>query len=227
MPRLSFFLSFLLTISLTLHATHAVEYSVTNRAETTPGGIRFNNELGAEFTKQLMIQATDFIWKLFQQNTEADRKNVARVPLFIDDMEGVAYASNDEIHFGAAYLQGIQGDIKPDFIGVLHHEMTHIWQWDGSKGTKAPVGLVEGIADFVRIRANYAPTSWKRGQGSKWDEGYSVTALFLDYCNDLRNGFVAELNKKMRETYSDNFFVELLGKPVDQLWREYKAKYGN
>jgi hypothetical protein len=35
------------------------------------------------------------------------------------------------------------------------------------------------------------------------------------------------LNKKMRGGYNVNFFVELLGKSVDQLWKDYKAKYGN
>ncbi|KAG8364222.1 hypothetical protein BUALT_Bualt19G0105800 [Buddleja alternifolia] len=50
---------------------------------------------------------------------------------------------------------------------------------------------------------------------------------FLEYCNDLRSGFVAKLNKKMRNGYSKTFFVELVGKNVDQLWRDYKAKYGN
>ncbi|CAI0445499.1 unnamed protein product [Linum tenue] len=35
--------------------------------------------------------------------------------------------------------------------------------------------------------------------------------MFLDYCDGLRNdGFVAELNKKS----------------VDELWKDYKAKYG-
>ncbi|GAY48634.1 hypothetical protein CUMW_113210 [Citrus unshiu] len=61
-----------------------------------------------------------------------------------------------------------------------------------------------------------------------WNQGHSsVAARFLDYCNDLRNGFVAELNKKMRDGYNDNFFMELLGKSIDQLWNDYKAKYGN
>lgn len=55
-----------------------------------------------------------------------------------------------------------------------------------------------------------------------------MTALFLDYCDSLRNGFVAELNEKMRGgTYSADYFVELLEKTVDQLWSDYKVKYGN
>ncbi|CAF1957318.1 unnamed protein product [Brassica oleracea var. botrytis] len=49
---------------------------------------------------------------------------------------------------------------------------------------------------------------------------------FLDDCNNIRNGFIAKLNKKMKNGYSDGFLVDLLGKDVNQLWREYKAKYG-
>ncbi|KAJ6692449.1 hypothetical protein OIU79_014237 [Salix purpurea] len=215
MACLSIFLVFLLTLS-TLNAINAVEYTVTNRAPTTPGGIRFSNELGDDYTIKAMDQATNFFWTLFQQYTEADRQDVARVSFFVDDMKDIAYTSNNEIHVGGDYIQGITGDIKWDFNGVLYHEMAHIWQWDGSAGTTAPDKLIDGIADFMRLKADYAPADWaKPGAG------------FLDYCNDLRDGFVAELNKKMRVTYSVDFFVELLGKPVDQLWMDYKAKFGN
>lgn len=68
---------------------------------------------------------------------------------------------------------------------------------------------------------------YKPGQGQKWDQGYDVTARFLDYCESLKGGFVAQLNKLMRSGYSDQFFVQLLGKTVNQLWKDYKAKYGN
>ena len=223
-PHMLFF-SFLVTVVVAMHGIHAVEYVVTNNAGNTPGGVRFNNEIGSDYSKQTLISATDFIWRLFQQNSDADRKNVAKVSLFIDDMDGVAYASNNEIHVSARYINGYSGNVKTEITGVLYHESTHIWQWNGN-GQSTPGGLIEGIADFVRLKAGYAPSHWvKPGQGDRWDQGYDVTALFLDYCNSLRNGFVAELNKKLRNGYSANFFVELLGKNVDQLWKDYKAKY--
>ncbi|XP_038705674.1 uncharacterized protein LOC120001424 [Tripterygium wilfordii] len=225
----SFLISVLLSLAA-LHGAFAVEYVVDNRAANLPGGIKFNNEIGADYARQRMITASEFIWRLFQQNTEADRKTVARVTLVIDpDMKPgeVAYASNNEIHMGDDYINGIQGDARgDDFNGVLYHEMVHIWQWNGN-GASGIGGLIEGIADFVRLKAGYVPSHWvKPGEGNSWNQGYDVTARFLDYCNDLRNGFVAELNKKMRTSYSDQFFADLLGKNVDQLWREYKAKYG-
>ncbi|KAB1208455.1 hypothetical protein CJ030_MR7G022687 [Morella rubra] len=226
MGYLSFFLSSLLVLA-TLHGILAVEYVVTNSAETTRGGARFNNELGVDYTRQTMVSASNFVWNIFQQSNEAERKSVPRVSLIVEVMEGIAYAINNEIHVGAGYIEGIKGDIKTDFNGVLYHEMTHIWQWPGSN-TPRSRNLTEGIADFVRLKANYVPDGWVQpGGGSHWDAGYSVTARFLDYCNGLKDGFVAELNKKMRTGYNDNYFVELLGKTADQLWSEYKARYGN
>ena len=109
--------------------------------------------------------------------------------------------------------------------GVLYHETTHVWQWDGQG--QANGGLIEGIADYVRLKAGYAPGHWVQpGQGDRWDQGYDVTARFLDYCDSLKPGFVALLNAKMKDGYTDDFFAQILGKTVQQLWQDYKAKYG-
>lgn len=213
-----------LVILATIQGNQAVDYTVTNTAGSTAGGARFAAEIGEDYSKQTLSAATDFIWRVFQQPNAEDRKAVDKVSLFIDDMDGVAYAINNEIHFSANYIGNYTGDLKREYTGVLYHEMTHIWQWNGNGQT--PGGLIEGVADFVRLKANYAPSHWVQpGQGDRWDQGYDVTARFLDYCNDLRNGFVAELNKKMRDGYGDQYFVDLLGKTVDQLWSDYKAKY--
>ncbi|GLT45707.1 hypothetical protein SLA2020_195200 [Shorea laevis] len=225
--RHSFLLSVLLLSLAAIRTTEAaVEYVVNNNAGSSRGGTRFTNEIGTDYSRQTLPSATDFIWRLFQQNNDADRKNVPKVTLFIDNMNGPpAYSGNNEIHVNANYVGNYPGDVKREFTGMLFHEMTHIWQWDGNQ--QAPRGLIEGIADFVRLKASYAPSHWvKAGQGDRWDDGYDVTARFLDYCNDLKNGFVAELNKKMRNGYNDNYFAELPGKSVDQLWNDYKAKYG-
>ncbi|CAK7330015.1 unnamed protein product [Dovyalis caffra] len=214
-----------LLVLLAINTVSAVDYAVTNRASETAGGARFTGDIGIDYSKQTLASATDFIWRTFQQTNAADRKDVQTVNLFIDVMDGVAYAIKNEIHVSNNYLGNYSGDVRSEITGVLYHEMTHIWQWNGNG--QAPSGLTEGIADFVRLKANYAPSHWvQAGQGDRWDQGYDVTAKFLDYCNDLRNGFVAELNMKMRTGYSAQYFVDLLGKTVDQLWNDYKAKYG-
>ncbi|KNA12595.1 hypothetical protein SOVF_124460 isoform C [Spinacia oleracea] len=217
--------SFVLLLVVT-HAT-AITYTVTNNASNTAGGRRFTKEIGASYARRTLASATDFVWKSLQITNPADRiDTVHKVSLTVETMDGVAYTSNDQIHLSANYVQGYSGNVKTEVTGVLYHEMTHVWQWTGNG--QAPGGLIEGIADYVRLKAGYAPSHWVRaGQGNRWDQGYDVTARFLDYCNSLRNGFVAELNKKMRGGYSDAFFNDLLGKSVNQLWTDYKAKFNN
>ncbi|KFK39998.1 hypothetical protein AALP_AA3G316800 [Arabis alpina] len=207
---------------------NAVDFSVVDNTGDSAGGRRFRGEIGGvTYATQSLRAATDFVYRLFQQNNPSDRRTVTKITLFMENGDGVAYNSANEIHFNAGYLAGVSGDVKREFTGVVYHEVVHSLQWFGTSASRVPGGLIEGIADYVRLKAGYNPAHWVGpGRGDRWDQGYDVTARFLDYCNGLRNGFVAELNKKMRNGYNDNFFVELLGKNVNQLWREYKAKYG-
>ncbi|XP_022148711.1 uncharacterized protein LOC111017306 [Momordica charantia] len=218
---------FLLPSLALLQMVSAVEYTITGNAGGTPGGVRFNNEIGAIYSRQTLEAATNFIWNIFRQSTAADRKNVQTVTLFIDrDYNGVAFADNNQIHISASYIAGYGGDLKREITGILYHEMTHVWQWNGNPS--APGWVIEGIADYVRLKSGYIPGHWVRpGGGRSWEEGYDKTARFFEYLDGRRSGFVAELNRRLRTGYSPDYFVQLLGKPVNQLWAEYKAAFGN
>jgi len=108
----------------------------------------------------------------------------------------------------------------------MYHEIARVRQWDAYG--EAPIGLLTGIADFFRLNAGYASPHWVlRGQGLRWDQGYDVTARFLDYCENMYPGFAANLNTKMESGYSSSFFQRFTGKTVDELWTDYKVQYGN
>lgn len=70
--------------------------------------------------------------------------------------------------------------------------------------------------------------------------GYDVTARFLEHCDRFRPGFVAALNRKVRDKWRLDYFVELVGKKLIlfgervrnigenvnlNLRKEYKDKY--
>ena len=100
-----FFVSFLFVLAIFTQKMEAVDYFVTNTAANTPGGARFNREIGAQYSKQTLAAATSFIWNILQQNSPADRKNVQKISMYIDDMGGVAYAVGNEIHVSARYIR--------------------------------------------------------------------------------------------------------------------------
>lgn len=219
--------SLLLAASL-LQGTLSSKITVTNTVPATPGGARFDLEIGAAFTVDTVKSINEFIWKLFRQNSDADRKQVPVVNVVIKHLDDGALAETgggDTIYVNDIGIKSF-GNPRFDFTAMMYHETTHIFQWSG-QGT-APGGLTEGIADYVVMKSKYfvADGYTKPGEGKRWDEGYGVTARFLEYCDSLREGFTVELNNKMRYVYKDEYFRDLLGKPLDQVWKEYKAKYG-
>ena len=112
-------------------------------------------------------------------------------------------------------------------LGVLQHEMVHCFQWN-ALGT-APGGLIEGVADWVRLRSDLIPPHWKREWDGDWDSGYQHTAYFLQYLEDrFGDGSVMAVNDKLRDVKYDEekFWKGLFGLTVKQLWREYGLSMG-
>ncbi|CAI0427120.1 unnamed protein product [Linum tenue] len=212
-----------------------VNFTVVNNAADTIGGKRFERRIGADYSCQAMSTATNFIWDLLEQTTTttntttSERRDYSNVTLYIEPMDGAdgvsAYALGNSLHISANYIGNYTGNVKKEFTGVLYHVLAYTWTWDGEG--EAPRGLRSGMAEFVRLKAHYAPrmVGGSPGRTDYWDEGYGVTAMFLDYCNNIKDGFVAQLNANLKEGYSRGYFRELLGKSVDVLWQDYKSKY--
>lgn len=146
-------------------------------------------------------------------------------------MGGVAYTrgkelddDHKEIHLSTKYITSIKPELlKREITGVIVHEMVHCWQWNGCG--EAPGGLIEGIADWVRLRADLAPPHWKRVCGDRWDAGYQFTAWFLDWLEDKYGaGTVPRLNCMLKDVkYEEKrYWGEGCGKSVQELWGEYK-----
>ncbi|XP_042012015.1 uncharacterized protein LOC121760404 [Salvia splendens] len=224
-------LSLLIALSLLqFQITLAVRLGATNNASSTPGGQRFDRDIGIPYTIKTMPEIANFIWKLFQQPTEGDRRHYPDdvVNVIIQDLQDGALGEtgDNNVYMSAKGIETYPpGDgAKFMFTSILYHEMTHIFQWSG-KGT-APGGLTEGMADYTVLKSPFYVEGYSTpGEGERWDEGYGTTSRFLEYCDSLRKGFTPKLNKMMREVYKPEYWKQLLGKDVDQLWKEYKAKY--
>ncbi|KAK1728870.1 hypothetical protein CaCOL14_008646 [Colletotrichum acutatum] len=155
------------------------------------------------------------------------------VTLILRPMGGVAYTTGSdldddhkEIHFSMSYIAGIPADRRTaEIMGVLTHEMVHCFQYN-AHGT-CPGGLIEGIADWVRLNADLSPPHWKRDATGNWDGGYQHTGYFLDYLEGrFGKGTVRRINEKLRtQRYKEKeFWTEIVGRPVEQLWKDYGDK---
>jgi hypothetical protein len=156
---------------------------------------------------------------------------VRSVTLILKSFSGVAYTSgteldddHKEICFSTDYIEGVDHHRRAEEIrGVLIHEMVHCWQW-AARGT-CPGGFIEGIADWVRLRAGLAPPHWKREWIEKsWDEGYATTAYFLDYLEvRFGEGTIMSLNQRLcdLEYDEDDYWTYCCGYKIKRLWRDY------
>ncbi|PLB43584.1 BSP-domain-containing protein [Aspergillus steynii IBT 23096] len=178
------------------------------------------------------------------------------VTLLLRDIGGVAYTTgteldNDhkEIHLSLSYIHTStrKADPTAELRGVLTHELVHCYQHTapaGSTNRHPPGGLIEGIADFVRLKAGLAPPHWKRPTSAQdrpenWDQGYQHTAYFLAWLEDVRvgPGAIGMLNDRLlrvgyyvhkgnedsdaggsRET---DFWEALFGSRIEDLWHAY------
>lgn len=151
------------------------------------------------------------------------------IALILRPMPGVAYTvgtqaadAAKEIHFSLDYIAGTAAArLKAEIAGVLVHELVHCLQYNGVN--TCPSGLIEGIADWVRLKAGLAPPHWKRTGEGKWDAGYERTGFFLEWLEGRRGGTVRRMNEWLRATKyeEERFWREVVGGEVGGLWAEY------
>ncbi|KAF7597648.1 hypothetical protein BBP40_000126 [Aspergillus hancockii] len=185
------------------------------------------------------------------------------VTIFLRDIGGVAYTTgteldddHKEIHISLQYIHNSLKLANPrtEIVGVLTHELVHCYQHTaprkvGDSAPRPPGGLIEGIADFVRLKTGLVPPHWKRPTSAKerpekWDQGYQHTAYFLEWLEDvhigkgavgmlndrlLRVGYVGEGAQTVESEAPDNgssaplpsFWRDLFGSGIKQLWDDY------
>lgn len=192
--------------------------------------------LTAVHTTECMTTAIRNILRLLYTSPSTPTTNAPptrSVTLILRDMPGVAYTTGSdldrdhkEIHFALEYISRVpEKRWAHEITGVITHELVHCYQHN-ALGT-CPGGLIEGVADWVRLRCDLSPPHWRREADGAWDAGYQHTAYFLDYLETrFGDGTVQRLNERLRvQRYEEKpFWTELVGRPVEQLWKDFGDK---
>ncbi|ONK81914.1 uncharacterized protein A4U43_C01F34220 [Asparagus officinalis] len=139
-----------------LAPSYAVIYSASNSAIGTPGGDRFQHQVGLDYALDVLEKGSSSFWYAFAQQNETDRKNVTEITVTItQSMIGISDNVNGDIRVNSKYIGNFSGDVKEEFTGIVYYELARALQWDGQG--QAPAGLLTGVADFFRLKAGYAP----------------------------------------------------------------------
>ena len=147
--------------------------------------------------------------------------------VFDPDYDGVAYTLGTTIVYSVDYLKA-----NPKDVDCATHELFHVVQ-GGYKnyGSSAfATAFCEGVADYARsVYGMYnSEGGWslpEYSSGQSYTDSYRVTARFLTWVQQrVDSSIIYNINKTMHAgTYTDDLWVEMTGKTVDQLWSEYAA----
>jgi len=172
-------------------------------------------------TKQRLIDA---FFIVYPQEIKEYNKNSLKLVTFIIDTayKGVAATSNGVVRFNPTWYVK-----NPEDIDVVTHEVMHIVQSYG-RNARGTGWLTEGIADYARNKfgINNAKSGWKLTdykEGQSYTNSYRITARFLVWAVKHKDPkLVNELDAALREgKYTPEMWLQLTGKNVDDLWKEY------
>ncbi len=169
------------------------------------------------------------------------------VPQFAVGEEALGCAYRKTVVLNAGFLC----EHPENLDALLVHEMAHVaqnysnfpyrhaWQWYahrfsftamhpfGTRPPNMPFYWTEGIADYVCAKLGHT-NAWSCPQCdehySHYTGGYTCAAAFLLYIdNAYGTRVIRRLNSILRDgTYSDQFFAEVTGRTLDELWADFE-----
>ncbi len=174
---------------------------------------------------------------LYRSVDEVDVLNV--LDYSIEDLETISAKGGNPPHinifFSSLYLKNKKGemsdmDLVDEIVGVLYHELAHGYQYS-PKGAGAYAGgtdffgFLEGIADYVRLKAGYSSYKYRK-IGGHWNDGYKTTAFFIDWLHTKDPDFVYKMNQTAKTIIPwswDAATNKIFDQSTQSLWDEYQA----
>jgi hypothetical protein len=205
--------------------------------------VEFSNDGAPTFDKTFpeggeaaMQEALCTICSILFKEPEDVKGNPKQVSLKIYAFDGVANASpqSGHINFSSNHIENFSGssaeDAYTELFGVLVHEGHHLFQASNT----GPGGMVEGMADYVRIRAELYGPNRKPQKGGNWDSPYTTGGFFFSYLHGANKLHDIEysspdpqsgraLHARQMSNWNVSAFQEIFGKDVSELWNEYQG----
>lgn len=113
---------------------------------------------------------------------------------------------------------------------AVQRAMARVWVWDGRSG--APAELVGGMVECIVMMAGYGGSPGSGAGVMPGSDGMCgigggldivSVARFLEYCKGVREGFLARLNRAMKDAWHVRMLDEALGLPSQRICESYRA----
>lgn len=213
------------------------EYPHINFVNKTLGG---NGDLYTELVpnpRELINNVSLHVCQiLYRSVDEVDALKI--LDYSVEDVETISAKGGNPPHinifFSSSYLKNKKGKLNDEallaeIVGVLYHELAHGYQYSPkgaggySKGADY-FGVIEGIADYVRLEAGYSSYTYRK-PGGHWNDGYKTSAFFIDWLHTKDNDFAYKLNLSAKTIVPWSWELacqSILSASVEDLWKEYQ-----
>lgn len=115
----------------------------------------------------------------------------------------------------------LRADIAAEAVAAaLTEGVARVLLWDG--GGEAPGEVIEALADYL----SFAAAGLSALREAEREGKCLGDAEFVEYCERRWPGFVARLNRGMREGWSEEVADEALGFPVRRACAEFRRRRG-
>ena len=204
--------------------------------DTGPKGQIFTDAVGGNAEAFVQDIGRKVCRILYRKPDEVRAAN--SITLTIEDYDGVAAKSGDvgaiSVQISTRHLQNVKtrgDDVAAEISGVLHHEMTHMYQHDDKPEANFPqiANMYESVADGVRIRNGFAPSGCApSGKTGTWaSKNYCTGGWFWAWAEHVYPGYIYKLNGTMKgrdgKAWSPADATFAAGKSIDDLWTEYQG----
>lgn len=109
---------------------------ITNTVTHPPGGKFFDKQLGVQFTLGITPILNRIIFKILQESTPSERRDVPVLHVYISEFPGFAYKNGDNINITASELDKFYHP-RTKSKWFLYYDAgppTHAFQWHGNFG---------------------------------------------------------------------------------------------
>ncbi|WOL17030.1 hypothetical protein Cni_G25819 [Canna indica] len=211
-------------------ASKSVDILVRNSAAGSPAERRFDLDFVSNGRAHRIIhRASHFVEQVLYPDELHPRKPVRRITLQLSGIDlpslaSVSAADGDyTIHLSPAVMSSSAAHAEAAVTSAVQRAVARVWIWDDGKQA-APEPLLEAMADYLTMAAGLRPSS-KAACGGSLDQssGWCWSAEFLEYCETRRRGFVARLNRGMRQRWSELAADDALGLQVGRAYAAYTA----
>ena len=200
-------------------AAKTVDVIVINTAKTRAGGKLFESFIGEDQALILVKQTSDFIQNVLYSNPKYPRKKISQIVLSIDNYTKFAVSEENVIHISDEYIVNYVGDLEGEIMGLIYKEMGRVWLWNG--GGEAPISLMESMAEYLRLSAGLYPSQTSNnGNIADYSNG-QLLAKYLQYCESLKSGFVADFNARLEAKWNTDLLEDLFLSNMEENWDEF------